>query len=52
MNKFNDHLYTQLGTTSSYSATTDLHNSEITAAFAKPFSGLLCLHQPFAGSGF
>jgi hypothetical protein len=34
---FIDHLYTRLGTTSSYSATTDLYNSQITTAPAKHF---------------
>jgi hypothetical protein len=36
-NGFIDHLYAQLRTTSSYSATTNLHNSQITTAPAKPF---------------
>jgi hypothetical protein len=43
--------YTQLGTTSNYSATDNLHNSHITTAPAKPFSSLLCF-QPFFGNGF
>jgi hypothetical protein len=34
---FIDHLYTRLGTTSNYSATANLHNSQITSAPAKPF---------------
>jgi hypothetical protein len=33
---FIDHLYTQLGTTSNYSAITDLHTLRITTAEAKP----------------
>jgi hypothetical protein len=37
MNWFIDHLYTPLGTTSNYSATVDLQNSQITTAPAKPF---------------
>jgi hypothetical protein len=32
-----DRLYTQLGTTSNYSATANLHNSQITTAPVKPF---------------
>jgi hypothetical protein len=35
--RFIDHLYTRPGTTSDYSATTNLHNSQITTAPAKPF---------------
>jgi hypothetical protein len=34
---FIDHLYTRLGTTSNYSTTANLHNSQITTAPAKPF---------------
>jgi hypothetical protein len=34
---FTDHLYTQLGTTSNYSAIANLQNSQITTASAKPF---------------
>jgi hypothetical protein len=37
MNGFIDNLYTWLGTTSNYSATTNLHNSQITTAPTKPF---------------
>jgi hypothetical protein len=37
VNGFIDHLYTQLGTTSNYSATADPHNSEITTAPAMLF---------------
>jgi hypothetical protein len=47
MNGFINHLYTPLGTTSTYSAITDLHNLQITIAPATPLSGLLCIHQPF-----
>jgi hypothetical protein len=36
-NGFIDHLYTQLGTTSNYSATANLHTLQITTAIAKPF---------------
>jgi hypothetical protein len=52
VNGFIDHLYTRLGTTSNYSATTNLDTLQITIAAAKPFSSLLCLHQPFPGNGF
>jgi streptolysin S family bacteriocin protoxin len=38
VNAFIDHLYTRLGITSNYSATANLHNSQITTAPAKPFS--------------
>jgi hypothetical protein len=41
-NGFINHLYTQIGTTSNYSATANLHTS-ITTAPAKPFSTLLRL---------
>jgi hypothetical protein len=34
---FIDHLYTPLGTTSNYSATANLRNSQITTAPTKPF---------------
>jgi hypothetical protein len=37
VNGFVDHLYTPLGITSSYNATANLHNSQITTAPAKPF---------------
>jgi hypothetical protein len=49
---FIDRLFTRLGTTSNYSATANLHNSQTITAPAKPFSSLLCLHQPFPGNGF
>jgi hypothetical protein len=52
VNGFIDHLYTRLGTTSNYSAMTNLHNSHITTVTTKPFSSLLYLHQLFSGSGF
>jgi hypothetical protein len=52
VNGFIHHLYAQLGTTSHYSATADLHNSQITMAPAKPFLSLLCIRQPFPGNGF
>jgi hypothetical protein len=51
-NGFINHLYAPLGTASNYSAIADLHTSQITAASAKPFSSLLCFHQPFPGNGF
>jgi hypothetical protein len=37
VNGFIDHLYTRLLITSNYSATANLHNSQITAAITKPF---------------
>jgi hypothetical protein len=49
MNGFIDHFpYTRLVTTSSYSSTANLQNSQITTSSAKP----LCFHQPFPGNGF
>jgi hypothetical protein len=44
---FIDHLYTSPGTTSNYSVIANLHTLQITTASDKPFSSLLCLHQPF-----
>jgi hypothetical protein len=44
-------LNTQLGTTSNYSATGNLHNSQITTAPAKPFPDF-CLNQLYPGNGF
>jgi hypothetical protein len=38
VNGFIDHLYARLGTTSNYSVTANLHNSQITTAPGKPFS--------------
>jgi hypothetical protein len=52
VNGFIDHSHTRLGTRSSYSATDNLHNSQITTTLAKPFSSLLYLHQPFPDNGF
>jgi hypothetical protein len=52
VNGFIDHLYTPLGTTSTYSAIANLHNLQITRALAKPFSSLLCLQQLFSNNGF
>jgi hypothetical protein len=46
-----DNLHTRLGTTTNYSATANLNNSQITTASVK-FSSLLCPHQPFPGNGF
>jgi hypothetical protein len=46
------HLYTPLETTTNYNAIADLHTLQITAAPAKPFLNLLCLHQLFPGNGF
>jgi hypothetical protein len=34
---FSDHLYKRLISTSNYSATADLHNSQVITALAKPF---------------
>jgi hypothetical protein len=52
VDRFIDHLYTLLGATSIYNAIADLHTLQITTATAKPFSSLLCLHQPFPANGF
>jgi hypothetical protein len=54
VNGFIGHLYvyTRLGTTSNYSLTANLHNSQINTAPAKPFSSMLWLHQPSPGNGF
>jgi hypothetical protein len=41
VNGFTDHLYTRLGTTINYSATINLHNSQITKPPAKPFPAVL-----------
>jgi hypothetical protein len=38
MNGFIDHLYIRLGNISKYSATANLHNSQIATAAAKPFA--------------
>jgi hypothetical protein len=43
---------TWVGSTSNYSTTANLHNSQITTAPTKPFSSLLCLHQPFPSNRF
>jgi hypothetical protein len=48
---FVDNLRTQLRTTSNYSATANLHNSQNTTALAKPFPAC-CLHQPFPSNCF
>jgi hypothetical protein len=34
------------------SATANLNTSQIITLLAKPFSTLLCLHQPFPANGF
>jgi hypothetical protein len=52
MNGFIDHLYTLLGIISNYSATANLHNSQITTAPTKPSFCLLCRQQPFPTNGF
>jgi hypothetical protein len=52
VNGFIDHLHTQLGTTTNYSAIANPHNSQITTGPAKLSSSLLYLHQPFPGNGF
>jgi hypothetical protein len=49
---FMANLYAPLRTTSNYSTTANLHNSQITTAPAKPFSSLVYLHQPFPSNGF
>jgi hypothetical protein len=41
LDSLTDHLHTPLGTKSNYSATANLHNSQINTAPAKPFSSLL-----------
>jgi hypothetical protein len=43
VNRFVDHFYTQPGTTSNYSATTNLHNSQITTAPSQPFPACLAI---------
>jgi hypothetical protein len=50
MNGFIDTLYTPLGTTGNYTTIANLHTLQITKAPAKPFSTLLCFHQPFPGN--
>jgi hypothetical protein len=50
VNGFNDHLYTQLGTTSNYSVIANLQTSQITTASAMTFP-VCCLHQPFPRNG-
>jgi hypothetical protein len=52
VNGFTDHWHIWHRTTINYSATANLRSSQITTALAKPFSSLLCLHQPFLGNGF
>jgi hypothetical protein len=49
---FIDQLHTPLGTTSNYSANTNLHNSQITTVPSKPFYSPLCLQQPFPNNDF
>jgi hypothetical protein len=52
VNGFIDHFCAPLGTTSNYNTITNLHTLQITSALAKPFSSLLCIHQPFPGNSF
>jgi hypothetical protein len=52
VNGFIDHLYTPLGATSNYRVIANLYSLQITTAPTKPFSSLLCLHQPLPGKGF
>jgi hypothetical protein len=47
---FIDHLYTQLGTTSNYSAIANLHALQFTTAHAKSLPSA-CLHQQLHGNG-
>jgi hypothetical protein len=49
--EFIDHLLTSLGTTSNYSATANLHKSQITTAPAKLLPSVLFLQQPFRSNG-
>jgi hypothetical protein len=44
-------FYAPLATKSNYSAIANLRTLQITTAPAKPFSSLLCLHEPFPGDG-
>jgi hypothetical protein len=52
VNGFIDHLYTRIGTTSNYSATANLQNSQITTAPAKPFPAccVFTSHSPAKAS--
>jgi hypothetical protein len=45
------HLYTPLGTTSNYSATANLHNSQITTAPTKPFPACCVFNSRSLASG-
>jgi hypothetical protein len=49
---FIDQLHTPLGTANNCIAIANLHTLQITTAPAKPFSSLMCFHQPFHGNGF
>jgi hypothetical protein len=51
VNGFTEHIYTPLGNTRNYSATANLHTSQIAAAHTKHFPAY-CLNQPFPGNGF
>jgi hypothetical protein len=44
--EFIDHSYTRLGTTSNYSTTANLHNSQITTALAKHFPACCVFTSP------
>jgi hypothetical protein len=46
VNGFIDHLHTWLGTTSNYSAASNLHNSQTTTAPAKPFPAFCVFTSP------
>jgi hypothetical protein len=49
---FIDHFNAQLVTANNYSATADLHDSQINTAPTKLFSSLLRLQQSFPSNGF
>jgi hypothetical protein len=50
VNEFIDHLYTRLGTSSTYSTTTNIHNLQITRAHAKPFPACCVFTSRFLGT--
>jgi hypothetical protein len=52
VNGFIVHLYTSLGTTSSFSSIANLHTLQITTAPAKPSPSFLCPQQPFPSDRF
>jgi hypothetical protein len=52
VNGFIEHLYAPLGTMLNWSATANIHNSQIITTLTKPFSSLLWFQQPFPSNGF